>query len=342
MTAATLRLAGLSAQYPWRLLIVNAGLLALVALAVLSQLLGGTYPITLSDISAALRGEADAITHMVVLEHRLPRLMTALGVGLAFGIAGELVQTLLRNPLASPDIIGFSAGAASGAVLTVALTGASTFVLPGALLGGIAAAALILALAWKGGVRPGALIIMGIGVTLTLSVVTDLLMTRLDATRASELVKWLVGTLSARSWNDAALIWGGLVLLTPLALVQQFALARVSMDAPVATGLGIAVDRTRLITLLLAIALVALCVATAGPLPFVAFVAGPIAHGLNGRPRPTLFTAALVGALVTLAADAATQALPGIIILPAGVFTALIGAPVLLVVLLAQIRKGRQ
>lgn len=324
-----------------RLLVVNFLLLGVLGAAFTAGLVGGTYPISSADIMAAFLGEADGVVSMIVLENRLPRLLTAIGVGMAFGLAGEMTQTLLRNPLASPDVIGFTSGAGLGAVLTVAVSATTVYVLPGALVGGALTALLLFAITAKQDFTPGVLILVGIALTATLGVMTDLLLTRLDPNDTAELIKWIVGTLSARDWGDVALVWLGLALLFPLALWHQFSLSRLSLADDVATALGQRVPRARLLTLSLAVVLVGLAVAAAGPLPFVAFVAGPIAHGLNGAQRPTLLSAGLVGALVALLADKIAQSLPGFFSLPAGVFTALIGAPVLIWILIAQSRRGR-
>ncbi|MEM9582889.1 MAG: iron ABC transporter permease [Pseudomonadota bacterium] len=341
MSALVLRSRALSLRLPWRLVLVNMALLVLIAALCLTDLFRGAYPISLSDLIAAFTGSADPVTKMILIDSRLPRIAAALGVGLAFGLAGEMVQTMLRNPLASPDIIGFSAGSAAGAVFTVAFLGSSAFVVPGALAGGFAAALLIVLLSWQRGISPGQLILIGIGVTLTLSVITDLMMTRLDTTSAAGVMKWLVGSLNARDWSLIGLLWLGLGALGAGALWQQFFLGRVALDEELALSLGMRPTKTRIVTLGLSVALVGLAVATSGPLPFVAFVAGPIAHGLNGASRPTLFSAALVGAAVTLLADMASQSLPSGYALPTGVFTTLIGAPVLIIVLIAYSKRRR-
>ncbi len=175
MSTVSLRLGGASFRLARRVVLVNLLLALSVLVLLLSGLVGGTYPIQGADVVAAFQGAADPITSMVVLENRLPRVVTALGVGLAFGLAGEMMQTLLRNPIASPDIIGFTAGAGCGAVFTVAFLGTSTLVVPGALAGGLLSAALVIGLSWQRGISPGQLVITGIGVTMTLGVVTDLL-----------------------------------------------------------------------------------------------------------------------------------------------------------------------
>ncbi|MCH2165714.1 MAG: iron chelate uptake ABC transporter family permease subunit [Marinovum sp.] len=335
MSAVAIRMFGLSLRLPRRLVIANFLLVLATLVVFMTGLVGGTYGVGFSDLVAVMTNTADPVLSMVVLENRLPRLLTALGVGLAFGLSGEMIQTLLRNPLASPDIVGFTAGAGLGAVLVVAFTGATAFVVVGALIGGGAAATLLLLLTLRQGFSPAALIITGIGLTLTLGVVTDLAMIRLDENNAAGVIKWIVGSLDARSWADAGLVWLGLCFVGAMALWHQFTLVRLGLADDVAQGLGLKIKRARMTTIVLAVLCVALGVTAAGPLPFVAFVAGPIAHGLNGQSRPTIISAALVGALVTLLADRATQILPGFLVLPAGIFTALIGAPVLIWVLIS-------
>lgn len=328
-----------SARIPRRIIVVNAILALLIVLLAAPWLFVGAYPISLAELFSAFTGNADPIINMIIMENRIPHGLTAIGVGLAFGIAGEMIQTLLRNPLASPDIIGFSAGASCGAVLSVVITGSSAMVLPASFVGGLLAATLVILLSWRRGISPNQIVLIGIGVTLTISVITELLMTHLNASYAAQLVKWLVGSFGDRSLSEVKLLWLGIFACLPLLLWHQFALARMTLDDNLAMSLGIPLTRARLLTIALAVILVAMAVASAGPLPFVAFVAGPIAHGLTRAPRPTLISAGLVGAIIALLADAASLSMPSNYSLPAGVFTALVGAPVLIWVLIIQSKK---
>ena len=339
MTALVFRAGPVSLRLPWRLVAVNLALAAIVTGLSILGVMSGSFPLDAARVMAVLKGGGDELERLIVLEHRVPRVLTALGVGLALGLAGEMVQTLLRNPLASPDVIGFTAGAGAGAVLAIAVTGATSFILVGAVAGGLAAALLVLVLAWDRGMRPIDLVLIGIGISLTLSVVSDLLMSRIATEAAADLARWLMGSFNTRNWTDVASVWLGLLVLAPVALWQQFGLGRLTMQDDVAIGLGVRLDLARLTAIATAVGLVAAAIAAAGPLPFVAFVAGPIAHGLSGASRPTLTSAALVGAVVALSADLIGRNLPGGPVLPAGVFTAMIGAPVLLWVLLFQARK---
>lgn len=336
MTPVVLRIANVSMRVPRRVAAVNLSLLILLGALAGWRLTSGAFPVSPADFVAVILGEADPVMHMIVIENRLARLLNVIGVGLAFGLAGEMIQTLLRNPLASPDIVGFSAGAGCGAVLSVAIFGSASFVIPGAVLGGALAAFVVVALSWRGGINAGQLVLIGIGTTMTLGVLNELLLTRLDSNAAADLMNWLIGSFDGHHSATVIKLWIGLAILIPVAFLHQFALARITLGDQVARSLGVDPDHARLITLGLGVLLVALAVAAAGPLPFVAFVAGPIAHGLNRAPRPTLLTAALVGATITLIADGISQVLPGWLVLPAGVFTALIGAPVLLWVLIMQ------
>lgn len=342
MSDLTLRFYGFSSRVSWRLVWVNLLLLLGLLLLAVWRLLSGDYPISAAQIPAILAGQADPVTEMILIDNRLLRILAAIGVGMAFGFAGELVQTLLRNPLASPDIIGFSAGAGAGALLTIILSGSSAFVFFGAAAGGVSIATLIIALSWDKGISIRQLVLMGIGISMTVSVLTDLLMTRFDISDAAQIAQWLVGSLTARSWDQMSVLWTGLAFLIPCALWLQFYLARLSLEEVTATVLGVRVAQIRLLGFTLALAFVTLAVGIAGPLPFVAFVAGPIAHGLTGLPRPSLISTALVGAWVVLLADTLAQSLPAGLTLPAGIFTALAGAPVLIWILMVQTRTAAQ
>lgn len=339
MPEPALRLGRYSILLNRRAMVVGLALALLAVAATLGALLQGRYPADLATILASLVGRADSIVQMIVIDNRMPRILTALGAGAALGLAGAMLQTMLRNPLASPDVIGFSAGGRCGALAAMLYWGES-FVLPGALAGALVTALAVMALSWRYGIQPYRLILVGIGASMTLTALADLMMSRLDVLTAAEMAQWLVGTLSARNWDDVTMVWVGLLLLTPAALWLQFALARMAMDDDIATGLGLALLPLRLGVMVTSVTLVALAVTVAGPLPFVAFVSGPIARRLVRGARPAIFAAALIGGLVTLLGDTAARAVP-IYNLPAGIFTALIGAPVLIWLLVVQIKKGK-
>ncbi|MFQ1700079.1 FecCD family ABC transporter permease [Loktanella agnita] len=336
---AALRFGRFSVLLYWRAMLAAVILLLLLITVTAIVMQIGRYPLGLNDILAAFAGQKDEIVQMIVADHRAPRILTAIGAGAAFGLSGAMFQTMLRNPLASPDVIGFSTGASCGGLAAILLFG-SAFILPGALLGGLLTAAAVISLSYHRGLQPYRLILIGLGVSMTLAAGADLLMSRIDVLTAADTAKWLVGTLHARNWSDVTLICAGLIVLAPIAIWLEFALSRIAMDDDIAHGLGLALSPLRLAVTATGVGLVALAVSVAGPLPFVAFISGPIARRLVKGARPALLQAALVGALVTLLADTAARSVP-MVQLPAGVFTALIGAPVLMWLLVVQFNKGK-
>ncbi|MDE4132216.1 iron chelate uptake ABC transporter family permease subunit [Phaeobacter sp. QD34_3] len=334
----TLRISSLSLRISRRAAWIGLGLFALLATFSILALNLGSYPLTMAEALRVLTGGGSDLQRLILLENRLPRVVTALGVGMAFGLSGAIFQAMMRNPLASPDVIGFTAGAGFGALSAMVLTEA--MILPGAIIGALLAAILVTALAWKNGLSPARLILTGIGASLALSAGTDLLMSRMEIQNAAAMAQWLTGSLNARDWSDAAWVWGGLALLAPMLFWLHLPLQRMAMEDAIAQGLGLALTPLRLALTAVGLLLAALAVSCAGPLPFVAFAAGPIARRMVADGRPALLGAAATGALITLLADTAARLVP-VIQLPTGVFTALIGALVLIWLLLAQFRKGQ-
>jgi iron complex transport system permease protein len=284
------------------------------------------------DWRAALAGQGpDAL----ILWHiRLPRLLLAVFTGSALGLAGTAVQVMLRNPLASPDIIGFGAGAAVGAAGSIALTGGLGLVVPGALSGGLVAALVILGLAWRAGLPPLALVLIGVAVSLILSTLTDLLLSLSPGIQAAETARFLTGGFSSADWSKVTLVAVALAAALPVLAWLAYWIDRLDLGDDLARAQGLNPDRIRLATALCAAVLVSVCVAVAGPLPFVAFLAGPIARRLSDQAGTVLPLAALTGALIALAAEAAASVPVSGVRLPAGLFTALVGGPVMLFLLL--------
>lgn len=321
-----------------RPIIAGSALLSIMIAFALFSLSIGSYPLSLSHLLQGLTGHLTGVDDVILRDHRLPRILVAIGAGAAFGIAGAMFQTMLRNPLASPDVIGFTAGANLGALLAVLTTG--TMIMLGALVGGLATACLVILLAWHKGVQTNRLILVGIGVSLTLGAGADLVMSWMDERIAADMARWLSGSLNTRSYQDVRLIWIGIAVLSPALLWLQFPLARMALSEDTIVSLGFALSPLRLAVTATGVALVALAVSVAGPLPFVSFVSGPIARRIVGGGHPSMLAAACIGAIVTLGADLAARSVP-LIQLPAGVFTGLIGAPVLLWLLSVQFRKGK-
>ncbi|MFF1608680.1 FecCD family ABC transporter permease [Amycolatopsis sp. NPDC058278] len=321
--------------------VVTLGLLLAIVVVFAGSLAVGDFPVSFADLPGLLFGDGVGRAAYVVTELRLPRAVTGVLVGVAFGTSGALFQRLLRNPLASPDVIGVTQGASAAAVVAIVLFGAagpvvSAAALAGALLTGVT----IYLLARRGGVHGYRLVLVGVGVGAVLTSVVSYLMTWADVTVAQQALVWLTGNLNGRSWEHVVPLAVALAVLLPAALLRGRALAGLQLGDDTAAGLGLDVERSRLALLLIAVASSALATAAAGPVAFVAFVADPIATRLVGGARAGLLPAALTGALVVLLGDFAAQHLLGEQ-LPVGVVTGAVGAPYLLWLLATANRAGR-
>lgn len=334
---AVLRAGGLSVRLPVRPLLVSVGLAAALVAALLASLLLGSYALAPSDALRALVGSGDAA--FVVQQLRLPRAVTGALVGAALGAAGALLQALTRNPLGSPDMLGLTYGASAGAVFVLAGGGGTVSVTAGALLGGLGTALLVAGLSWRGGLRVQRLVLVGVGVAFTARAVVDLLLSRAGIDDAAQATAWLTGSLSARTWDDATRSALALAVLGPLALLLSRALDRLALGDEAAAALGVHVQRTKIAVVLVSVGLTAVAVTAAGPVVLVAVAAGPVARGLTRSAGTGVVPAALVGALLVSAADVvASDLLP--VALPVGVVTAVAASPVLLWVLVRQVRAG--
>ncbi|MBD2829788.1 MULTISPECIES: FecCD family ABC transporter permease [Streptomyces] len=324
-----------------RSLLVSTGLLAAVVVVFGVSLSVGDMVMPIGKVVETLFGGGDGGSRFVVLELRLPRALLAILVGTGFGLSGAVFQTVLRNPLASPDLIGISAGASAVAVTAALLFQVSGLALSaGALTGSLVAGTAIYLLAWRQGVAGQRLVLVGIGVGMGLSSVVWYVMARSDVTDAQEAFRWLAGSLNGRSWSQVWPLLIALGLLVPLTVLAAHALRPLQLGDDAAAGLGAKVERGRLALLLCATALAGVATAAAGPVGFVAFVAAPIARRLVPGRGAALPQAALTGALLVLVADFAAQhALPSVQ-LPVGVVTSIIGAPYLLLLLARANRVG--
>ncbi|WP_258378128.1 iron chelate uptake ABC transporter family permease subunit [Curtobacterium sp. MCPF17_047] len=314
-----------------RELVVLVGAVAALVVLVLVGLGVGDIPLSPAQVLGALVGHGDTISDFVLGQLRGPRVLAAVLVGASLGAAGAIVQSVVRNPIASPDIIGITAGASASGLVAIVLFGASGVLLFGVVLvGAVAVAVLIAALAWRRGITGNRVVLVGVGVGAMALSVTGWLLTSGSVQQAGTALLWLSGSLNAvdRTVVDALLV--GFLVLMALALLQSPRLAVLTLGDDVAASLGLRPDRAKVLLLLTAVLLTAGAVATAGPVSFVALMAAPIARRLVGGGRIALGPAAAVGAVVTLGSDLVAQfALPGVT-LPVGVVTGLVGAPYLL------------
>ncbi len=300
----------------------------------------GDFPIPLREVVATLLGNGDSDSDFIILTLRLPRALTAVMVGAAFGISGAIFQSLARNPLASPDFIGITYGASFAAVFTIVVLGQSgTLVSINAFVGAMASALAIYFLAFKNGVSPYRLILVGIGISYMLVAGVNYLLTRAELFEASRALVWLTGSLNGRGWEHVRPVGIALALLVPIAVLLTRSLRTLQLGDDAARGLGVRVERARVSLILIAVALIAVATASAGPVAFVALVAAPIARRLVKAPL-TIIPAALVGAVLVLVSDLIARRALAPTELPVGILTGLIGAPYLLYLLARANRVG--
>lgn len=326
---------------------MNRGLTLLLALPVvilLAALTFGEVRLGPGDWLHALAGQDRAVS-LVLFELRLPRALTAAGAGAALGLSGAIFQILLRNPLASPDVMGFTSGAALGACLTLGAGGAASLgVSLGAAAGGLGTALAVGFLSSPGGVpHPLRMVLVGIGLSAVLSAACAMVLTRMSLTEAADAQRWLAGSLAARDWDHVRQIILSLVLAGGAAALLVRALSLLELGDELATALGLRVGAARMALGLTGVLAACAGVAVGGPLPFVALMALPLASRFLGRSAvgTRLLGAALAGAAVALLADLIARLGPGGVQLPAGALTGLLGGPWLLWRLAREMREGR-
>lgn len=313
------------------------GLLVAVAAAV--TLTTGDYPLSLGQVWGALTGGGERVEQYVVLQVRLPRLAMALLVGAALGAAGAILQSLLRNPLASPELLGISGGASLAAVFALLTLGITGPALPAiAFAGGLAASLLLLAAA-RGRAAGYRLILAGIGLAFFTAALIAFLMTRAQLQQTQSAVIWLTGTLSSAPWWQVAVLAVVWLAALPALYVSGRWLPILALGPDAAAGLGVRPGLARLVAVVVAVLLTAVTCAFAGPIAFVALCAPAIARPLIGHGSTALAPGALVGAVLLVFADLIAQfAIPGVS-MPVGVVTGALGAVFLLWLLATS--KGR-
>ncbi len=318
-----------------RLLRVWAGLAVATAAAFCARVLLGDFTFTIPDAVSIVLGEEIPGASFILMESKLPRAVLAVLVGVALGVSGAIFQGSLRNPLASPDIIGVAMGASAAATFAIVEVGQEGHAVAIWAAGGAVVMAAVVRLAGGSGNR---LILIGVGATVALQAVVQYLFTRADEYDAHVALRWLTGSVGEATWPQIRLVAAGLLILLPLTALLVRSLGVAELGPGLAAGLGVGPRRTDLV-LLMAVLLVALGVAVAGPVSFVAFLSGPIARALNGG-RRTLVGAGLAGALIVVAAEYPADYLVADVNYPVGVVTGAFGAPFLLW-LLATGRAGR-
>lgn len=300
----------------------------------------GEFPITFSDVLSIATGGGTLIERDIVLGDRLPRVLTGAGVGVAFAISGAILQRIVMNPLATPDVLGINSGAALGALTVITVLGGRGLVtVSGALLGAGLAIGVIMLVAYKNGLQGFRVVLVGIGVAAMASAAISFLLTRVDVREVMAAATWLTGSLSNRSGLHVTIAVAGLALALPYVLIASRHLRLFEMGDELARTLTGGTTRSRTGLLLAAVLLAAMAAAAAGPIGFVALVAPQIARRILRGRQAALALAASIGALLVVTSDLAARTLFPVE-LPVGVLTAVLGAPVLLYLLARAQRVG--
>ncbi|MFI7484291.1 FecCD family ABC transporter permease [Kocuria sp. M1R5S2] len=319
-----------------------------VAAAALHVAFGGT-PIPYPQVLAALAGNSpDASVQLAVVEFRAPRAVAAVLVGACLAASGAITQTVARNPLASPDLLGVTSGASAGAVAVLLLAeggaaglsglAASTGMPAAAFCAGLASGVAVYLLAYRHGVDSYRLVLVGLGVSGFMAAMTTWMLTLGDVTSAAHALTWMMGSLNGKDWTLVRPMAVVATVLLALAVLAGRWLLLSALDEDTAVGLGLRLGRIRVGALTLAVLLAAVATVVGGPLVFVALASPQIARLLTRSPVPPVTVSALVGAVFVLVADSAAANLLAVA-LPVGVATAVLGAPYLIHLVLRAQRR---
>jgi iron complex transport system permease protein len=321
----------------------------LSVIAILVALLAGMFVLTLSlgqsftppgDVIRVLLGEDVPGVAFTVGQLRLPRAVLSVLAGLSFGLGGVAFQIMLRNPLASPDIIGISSGASAAAVFAiVVLSMNGTVVSIFAVAAGLGVALLVYALSFRNGVAGTRLILVGIGISAMLESFIAYILTGAPAWNLQEALRWLTGSVNGAQLGQALPLLLALVTFGGLLLSRARDLEALSLGDDAAAALGVGVARTRILVIVTAVGMIASATAVTGPIAFVAFLSGPIAARVVGNNGSLLIPSALIGATLVLVGDYCGQfLLPSRY--PVGVVTGALGAPYLIYLIIRVNRSG--
>ncbi|AKL96027.1 ABC-type enterobactin transport system, permease component [Clostridium aceticum] len=321
--------------------IVVTLILATITLSLcVTLLLLGNSKYSLEVVIRVLLGEEIQGASFAISTLRLPRMLAGLLVGIGFGMAGSTFQTILRNPLASPDIIGVTAGSSVGAMFCIlVLKMSGTIVSVVSVISGLLVAVLIYLFSKVGGFSGGKLILIGIGIQAMLNAVVSFLLLKAPQYDVPAAYRWLSGSLNGIQMTNIPSLFIVLVIFGSVIILLGRHLKILELGEQSATTLGVRADLVRFLLVLSAVFLIAFATAVTGPISFVAFLAGPIATRVVGSGAPNEFPAGLVGAILVLGADLIGQFAFGTRF-PVGVITGILGAPYLIILLIRMNRTG--
>ncbi|WP_339265947.1 iron ABC transporter permease [Paenibacillus sp. FSL R5-0470] len=306
------------------------GLTCLVAALSLLSLSVGGVSVPLKEVLASLTGRNAEASNLIIMQFRLPRIAAAILIGAALAVAGALLQGVIRNPLASPDLLGITGGASVAVVAFMTfVTGYSIHWVPFIAIGGALVATTInYVFAWKKGVSPFRLVLIGIGISTAMGALTTFLLISGPAYLAAQVLNWMTGSIYGTNWSYIEVLWPWVAVFIPLSLLLAKELNVQSLGEDVARGLGSRLQLSRMILLFYSVALAGAAVGVAGTISFIGLMAPHIARMLVGNSYKLIIpVSALIGAIILLLADLAGRMLFQPLDVPAGVFTAGIGAP---------------
>ena len=305
----------------------------------LADLVLGHRVYSMNDLIGTVWGQGDEGTRFVILQLRLPRTLIGCVAGMAFGMAGIGFQHLLRNMMASPDIIGITAGANTAAIFGIVVLGLSGMPLAClAVMGGLLTSLLVMALAWRGSFEPTRLILIGIGVAAGFNALGSWLMIRSDQWDIQTATRWLTGSLADAQWTDLLILATATLLGAMLLLALDRNVSTLQLGPEMAAGLGVRVSRVQFQVIIVGVLLLSVATATTGPISFVSFLSGPIATVLVGRGASALIQSGLVGGCLVLGSDIVAQHLPTAQV-PVGIITSIVGGPVLIAIMVLMTRR---
>lgn len=331
-------------RIPVRIATVSLALLIVAMAFGAAALRYGDYPLTLNDVLLTLTGRGHDFHEMIVVEWRLPIIIAAITFGAILGIGGAIFQSLTRNPLGSPDVIGFDAGSYTAVVVMMLLVGTRDYwSLAGAAIGGgVLTAFVVYALAYRRGIQGFRLIIVGIGVSAMLGSINAYLITRANLEDAMSVGFWGAGSLARVTWGSMVPALCVMAVIVAASALLAPALRRMEMGDDAALTLGTRVGRDRLALIVVGVATVALVTAAAGPIAFVALVAPQLARRLTRSPGVSLLSAAAMGAALLAAAQFLSLFLAAHYrVVPVGLITVCVGGTYLIGLLIHESRRYR-
>ena len=323
-----------------RAIIANVSLIAIVLCICIMMLLYGNTNYSLDVVIRVLRGENIQGATFAIATLRLPRMLSGLLVGIAFGIAGNTFQTMLRNPLASPDIIGVTSGSSVAAVfciLVLGLSGPAVSII--SVISGLLVSMLIYLLSKDISFSGSRLILIGIGIQAMLQAAISFLLLKASQYDVPGAMRWLSGSLNGMTMKGIPTLFIVVMVFGIISLLFTKYLQVLELGDEFATTLGIRLNLVRIILILSAVFLIAFATSTTGPIAFVAFLAGPIASKIVWRGSSNVLASGLVGALLVLSSDMIGQYVFSTRF-PVGVITGILGAPYMLFLLICINRRG--